>query len=585
MSVVQYHTYNRGTSLIEVLVAAAIMVLIFGGLIAGFRYMLVLLADAKAQSTALAYANERLEYVHSLQYNSVGTVGGIPEGSIPQTATYVLNGITYYERMLIEYVDASEDGVGAGDTNGILADYKRVKVEYSWNNRGATSSIALVTNIVPPGIETTAGGGTLTVNVFDALVQPVDGAEVRIYNDTTTSTIDTTKLTDVGGVAMFAGAPAAANYQITVTKSDYSTDQTYSATATNTSPVTPHVAVIESAVSTMNFQIDELSDLTIETVNPPTTAHFEDFFADTSLIATTTLVDINGTEAILTGGAGSYAASGVVMATTTSPGTFDEWGYFNFNGTTTSSTSLIVRLYVPTGIDTYALIPDSDLAGNSVGFTSGPVDISALSTVTYPDLVLGATLQTSDANYTPQLGEWFLEYTVSETSVANVPFTLRGAKTIGTDASSSAVYKYEESHTTDGSGNITINDLEWDVYSLTLGTGLYDIKEACGGLPYSLDPGVTETLKLILESSVANSLRVHVKDAVGDPIIGADVTLSRTGYTGNDTTSVCGQTFFNSGLITETDYQVDVSAPGYTSEVVTDVTVDGASSIEITLSS
>jgi len=175
---------TRGMSFIEVLVAAAVIALVFGGLIAGFQYALILLTQTRSQTGALALANERVEYIRSLPYDSVGTQLGIPSGLIPQNETAVLNGITYNRRTFVQYEDSAADGLGAADSNGITADYKTAKVEVSWVQRGVTRSVILVTSIIPKGIESTAGGGTLIANVFNASAVPIAGARfMRTRND------------------------------------------------------------------------------------------------------------------------------------------------------------------------------------------------------------------------------------------------------------------------------------------------------------------------------------------------------------------------------------------------------------------
>lgn len=575
---------RRGFSFVELLVTAAIISLVFGGLLTALQSSINLISNSKASAGAIAIANERMEYIRSLPYDSVGTVAGIPSGSIPQNATSTLNGITYVERILIQYVDAPEDGTGVGDTNGILADYKLAKVEVSWGTKTGSSSVVLLSNIVPPGIESVTGGGTLTVNVFDAAVQPVSGASVHVYNDTTTSTIDTTVFTNTDGIAMFAGAPAAANYQITVTDTGYSTDQTYSATTSNPNPNPPHVAVIESAVSTMNFQIDELSDLTILSIGPSTDGQFADDFDDLSSVATSTDIALGASSVVLAGGAGSYAATGTLFSASTSPAVITSWDVVSFTASTSASTTLLVRVYEESGPGMYMLVPDGDLPSNSAGFASGPIDISSLDLGTYPTLVLGATLTTSDVDVTPELGNWSISYIIDEPDIPNISFTLTGDKTIGTTASATPVYKYQESLTTDGSGELTLTDLEWDIYSLSLNTAAYDIAEACDGIPYILNPDVTETLKLTLVASAVRSLRVSVVDGSDNPVIGATVDLTRPAFNDSGTTSSCGQVFFSSGLAAASDYQVDVSAPGYTDETVTDIDISGDETLTVILS-
>ncbi len=571
---------SKGFTLIELLVTSALMLLVFGGLLASVQYTLRVISNTKATTSALALANEKIEYIRSLSYADVGTTAGIPNGVILENSTTSLNGVTLYERVLIQYIDSPDDGFGASDSNGIMADYKEVKVEYSWAGMQGTSTIFLLTDIVPPGIESTMGGGTLTVNVFDSQVQPVLGAEVHIINNTTTTTINTSRFTNASGVAMFSGAPAAANYHITVSKAGYSTDKTYVATTSNPTPITSPVAVVESAVSTMNFQIDELSDLEVKTVAPSVHGNFIDTFDDSSLVHSFVNTEVSGGSLVLSGGIGSYAPSGSVLSVSTTPSTITSWENAEWHSLAPSGTSQIFHMYyIPTGTSTYALIPDSDLPGNSVGFVVSPINLSSLSVSTYASLMLVAEFTTSDASTTPSIQDWEINYVMSEASIGNIPFTLTGNKIIG----STPVYKYQENHVTDGGGSVEINNLEWDVYSVILGTGSYDISNACASLPYILNPGVHEVLKLTLVPSVAFSLRVTVVDIDGNTIPSASVTLSRSGFSNEKITTSCGQSFFNTGLGSNSDYILTLHATGYVSQTISDVVVDGSNVQTVTL--
>ncbi|MCR4285988.1 MAG: prepilin-type N-terminal cleavage/methylation domain-containing protein [Candidatus Kaiserbacteria bacterium] len=583
MITLPHHIHSRGLSLVEMLVTIAVFALVFGGLFTAVQYTLKIMSSSKATTSALSLANERLEYIRSLTYNSIGTVSGIPNGPIPQNSTTTLNGITFSERVLIQYIDSPDDGEGALDENGILADYKQVKVEYSWSGFSGTSTIFLLTNIVPPGIESTTGGGTLTVNVFDAGVLPVSGASVHIYNDTTTTTIDTTQFTNVNGIATFAGAPAAANYEITVTKAGYSTDQTYTATTSNPNPATLPVAVLESAVSTMNFQIDELSDLMVRTIEPPTYGVFTDTFTDSTLIGSSTNAVVVVGDVELSGGAGSYASSGSVFSTSTSPTTIERWNIAEVTSTVPAGTTLKIRVYDVSSLGEYTLVSDTDLSGNSAGFTTGPIDLSLLSVAGHPSIALGAELTSSDVSATPLIHAWSITHIATEPIIGNISFTLTGAKVIGTALDTAPIYKYSESHSTDAGGDITLSDLEWDSYSLELDTAGYDIAEVCADLPFALDPGVSDTLTLTLAPETGNNLRVSVVDDVNVPVSGAVVEITRPSFSDSGNTSACGQIFFDSGLANQIDYEVQVSKSGYISKTVTDVTVEGDSILKVIL--
>lgn len=577
-----FQSTNRGFTFVELLITIAVLTIVFGGLMTAVQSTLKFISISKATTSALSLANERIEYIRSLSYNDVGTMGGIPNGLIPQNSTSTLNGMLFHERVVVAYVDSPDDGIGGADTNGILSDYKQVKVEYSWQNINGTSTIFLLTNVIPPGIETTAGGGTLTVNVFNAQVQPVSGAEVRVYNNTTTSTIDTIRYTNSDGIAMFSGAPAAANYQITVTKTGYSTDKTYTSTSSNPNPTTLPVAVLESAVSTMNFQIDSLSDLTVRTIGEGTFGVSSDTFSDLTHIASSSSIDNVSDDIVLSGGVGSYALSGFAYATTTTPGIITQWGIADWSATIPAFSDLKMHIYSVSG-GIYTLIPDGILSGNSAGYTSGPIDLSGIDPVTYPTLSLGAVLTTSDPNETPMIHDWSISYTTSEPVIASVPFSLTGTKTVGTYVDTSPVYKYTASNTTDGAGEVLISGLEWDSYKVTLNTSSYNIKEACNNIPYILTPAVTDILKLTLVPSVAHSVRVSVFDVTGGPLYNALVTLSRPGFTDTGNTSLCGQIFFGSGVSSNTDYTISVQKNGFTTQTLTPVEVNGETVFKVVL--
>lgn len=574
------YTHTRGMTLVEVIVAVGLLALVFGALFAAFQQVMTIVSSSKMQTGALALSNDRLEYIRSLAYDQVGTVSGIPSGTIPQTRTLTLNGVSYTERVLIEYVDDPKDGYGGADSNAILADYKLVKIEYSWIEKGQNKVISLISNVVPRGIETTAGGGTLVVNVFNANVQPLAGASVRLYNNTGTTTVDVTKSTNSAGTAIFSGAPANGGYQITVTKTGYSTDKTYSATTSNPNPSKLHVAVVLNQVSTMSFQIDALSNLNIETKDMPILGSVTDSFSDVSQIASSSNTVVAGGDVVLSGSSPSYSASGMIRSTPITPSSVVSWGTLFTEGSVPANTSLAVQVYDATASSTNpTIIPDSALPGNSAGFGVGNVTLTSLDATVYQSLVLKAVLGSNTGVNTPLLHEWTVRYTASQASIPNVPITLVSSKVIGTTPS---VPKYTNAVTTNGSGKITISNLEWDGYAVTVTDASYDVAEACADIPYVLNPGVTKTLVLTLTSATAHSLRVSVVNASGAVVPNAVVVLSRPGFSNTQNSSPCGGVFF-AGLATQTDYTLDISAFGYTTVSITPLSIAGKSYQQVIL--
>lgn len=146
--------YTRGVGLLEMVVGVALLTTIFVGLFGVLQLGTRLATDSKARTGALALAQERIEYVRSLQYDDIGTVGGDPSGSLATSENITLNSINYTRRTLIIYIDDPKDGSGGADSNGITDDYKRVKVDVSWTGpKGRERNTFIVTDVAPPGIE------------------------------------------------------------------------------------------------------------------------------------------------------------------------------------------------------------------------------------------------------------------------------------------------------------------------------------------------------------------------------------------------------------------------------------------------
>lgn len=210
---------QKGSSLIDIIIGVSIMVIVFVSIFSVFKLSIDLVSNSKAKVGALALANEQLEFLRSLSYDDVGTIGGIPFGNIPQEETIVLNQVTYTRRTFIQYIDDSKDGLNEDDENNITADYKLVKVEVKWVLNNKERKFSLVSNIVPKGVETLEGGGLLTINIMNAFGAPVVEAEVNIKNNNTNPSINMTTFTGVSGKVSFPGAPESSGYEIIVEKS------------------------------------------------------------------------------------------------------------------------------------------------------------------------------------------------------------------------------------------------------------------------------------------------------------------------------------------------------------------------------
>src|SRR3989344_5689777 len=85
----------KGVTFIDTIVGTALMVIVFVGIAAAFQLSIDVVTNNKARSGAVALANEHIEYIRSLPYTSVGTVGGDPSGLLPQTENISQNGVVY----------------------------------------------------------------------------------------------------------------------------------------------------------------------------------------------------------------------------------------------------------------------------------------------------------------------------------------------------------------------------------------------------------------------------------------------------------------------------------------------------------
>ncbi|MES2749225.1 MAG: carboxypeptidase-like regulatory domain-containing protein [Patescibacteria group bacterium] len=570
---------TKGSSLVEILIVSAIMLVVFGGLLVSFRYSLELIAHSRAKLTALTLANDGMEYIRSLSYNAVGTVSGIPSGLLPQVSTTTLNGIVFTKRTLVEYIDDDADGLGAADSNGITTDYKQAKVSLSWTLRGVSNEVFLVSNIIPKSIETDVDGGTVRVNVFDFDNAPLPGASVRLVNTTLVPNIDVTRVSDATGVALFGGAPEGGDYEIFVTASGYSTDQTYQATTTLPNPSTLPIGVVESSISTMNFFIDAFSTVDITALTSKVVEDATENFDDSSGIASSSGTTVSGGTLRLNGTAGSYASLGTAYLNPLTPSPLTAWDYLLVTGTTTTNTNARVSVYTGTS-SSYTRIPDSDLPGNAAGFALGAVDVSMLDVVAYPSLTVGVTLTSSNVNVTPLVDTVVVAYIESQTPLASQTLTMQGTKSIGTMTDGSLVYKNSLSANTNSQGEATLLDVEGDEYILN--TGGYEIREACPVSGLDIEPGTNLDLQLVLTGNTTHSLRVAVETASGLPVIGATVAVSSGGYNDTEVTTGCGQVYFG-GIASQTDYQIMVTAPGYTTQTINSISVVGDTLRVITL--
>jgi prepilin-type N-terminal cleavage/methylation domain-containing protein len=254
---------RRGFTLVETIVATAVLTTLFLGVSIIVQIAIRSIGDARLRGEATQLAEERLEMAHNLPYESVGTVGGIPAGSLTALENVTVNGMQFSVTTAVLYIDDAFDGVAPADL--LAADYKRVRVSVTWGGAFPSKTpVVLMTDIAPKGLETTIGGGTLSILVFDSQGQPVPNATVHIEASSLTPAISMDALTDIYGRVLLPGAPICTScYKISATKSGYTTDRTYD-TSEVANPYKPHVSVLQSRVSEVSFAIDKTATLVLK---------------------------------------------------------------------------------------------------------------------------------------------------------------------------------------------------------------------------------------------------------------------------------------------------------------------------------
>ncbi|MCR4333417.1 MAG: carboxypeptidase-like regulatory domain-containing protein [Patescibacteria group bacterium] len=555
--------YRTGFSLIDVVVGVALMLILFLALFGVLRASLLVSSLARAKAGSTTIAETQMEYLRSLSYDLLGTVGGIPPGIVTQDTQAEENGITYAIHTFIGYRDDPADGTGQDDTNGIITDYKRAEVTVSYTVGGQTKFASFTSNFSPPGLETTVGGGTLEVAVVNAAGSPVPDASVAITNTAISPAVDIATFTGLDGIVSLPGAATSSAYQISISKSEYSSAQTYARDATNQNPNPGYLTVATNQTTVGTFAIDLLSTFSLATFSPIATSTFTDTFADDTKITAMDSVSItDGTLALANG-----ATTGSARAVTVHPAHLVHWGEVSATLAVPTDASAALHIYDASG----NLLPDSALPGNTEGFPSFPVSLFAVSTTTYPSLALGASLSTSADS--PSLFDWSLSYTDGPTPLPNVTFTLTGAKTIGSTGDGSPLYKTTATEST-GTNAQTSLTIEEDRY--TLGISGYDIVDACPAPPYALAPGTLSFASLVLGTATTNSLRVLVSNNEGAAVDGALVTLSRAGFSEDAVSSSCGAAYF-SGITSASNYTLTIAKTGYTTIVLANVSVAGPS--------
>lgn len=125
-------------------------------------------------------------------------------------------------------------------------------------------------------------------------------------------------------------------------------------------------------------------------------------------------------------------------------------------------------------------------------------------------------------------------------AIPSVPFSLQGNKIIGTLPD---IYKFSTTTITDAQGLKTLNNLEWDTYSILMTDDDFDIYGMGPFVPLTVNPSSTIDLRFSLLPADPPSLLVSVKDlGTGAGVPNATVSISNTGFA---TSTMTGRAFYS----------------------------------------
>ena len=260
---------QKGFTLIEALVGVAVFVIITTSVYQAYVTTLNIVHTSRLKVSATALANEQFEIIRNLPYSDVGVVDSIPNGKVPHIQNLVRDGTEFTVAITIRNIDDPFDGTIGGSPNDFSpADYRLAELEIFCSSCRDFPSLRFTTHVGPRALEAASTNGSLFARVFDAVGQPVAGANVHVENNQATPTIIINDTTNNDGFLQIVDAPPGVEaYEITVSKSGYSTDQTYqTGVPGNPNPTKPHATVALQQLTQISFAIDETSILDFSSI-------------------------------------------------------------------------------------------------------------------------------------------------------------------------------------------------------------------------------------------------------------------------------------------------------------------------------
>ena len=255
-----------GFTLAEILVSMTIFTMItyFGYL--AYANILESITRSQLRNEAISLIENEIEIIRNMPYGDIGIFGGYPIGKLSAEKNVSSGGVNFQIKTTVRNIDDPFDGILGGSPNDTApADYKIIEFEVSCLNCRNFIPFSMTSTIAPKGLESASNNGSIFINVFDASGLSVSGANVQVINNAINPAIAINDITNNDGILQLVDFPTSTSaYEITVSKSGYTTEKTYPIGGIgNPNPLKPHATVGQQQVTSISFSIDKTSTLNI----------------------------------------------------------------------------------------------------------------------------------------------------------------------------------------------------------------------------------------------------------------------------------------------------------------------------------
>lgn len=264
----------KGTTLIDVLIGTALVLIFFLGVFGLYELGLKVSYQSQHRTIATGIANEYMERTRNLSYGDIGVIGGYPDGKFEPFKLLVRNNNEYEVSVDVHYVADPADGTGQPD-DSCPNDYKRVTVSVGWTG-AFPGEVVMATNAAPLSEidECESIGGILRVSVIDPFGQPVP--DVTISIDDINGPLSDICVTGLDGLcqSILPSSPEGQgdNYFIELSKGGWSQSRTFGSGDIHNgfeiaNPTVSHANLLSGEITGMTFSIGELSAFRINTMS------------------------------------------------------------------------------------------------------------------------------------------------------------------------------------------------------------------------------------------------------------------------------------------------------------------------------